>query len=209
MDIDNRLYSEGLLRLIQTNEPFWGGEAEVIRSYWSSPVRTRQTDRKWLIHQIYKEYWDGILPPLEMFGRYLPHASGKRGRANLLKVAEVLHEEVEHFALFADLYRILEASDYALSPDELKVQGSWLENDELMALRQQHKQESSMLGQRAHHFTEGGYCALFTEGMALNGRGGVNDAIAEVCRRIYEDEFNHMLIGVVESDDTELSESDS
>ena len=48
--------SEGFANLIQANESFWGGEAEIIRSYWDSPVRSRETDKKWLIHQIYKEY---------------------------------------------------------------------------------------------------------------------------------------------------------
>ena len=202
------LYSDGLQRLIRANEPFWGGEAQVIRSYWTSPVRTPETDRKWLTHQIYKEYWDGILPPLEMLRQSLPEAGAKSGRDRLLTLAEVLHEEVEHFALFADLYRQLVGDDYALKPEELKEQGRWAENDDLMAMRQRHKQESPELGLRAHRFTEGGYCALFTEGMALRGGGETEDAIAEVCRRIYDDEFNHMLLGIIETDDSTLTESD-
>lgn len=202
------LYSDGLQRLIEANEPFWGGEAEVIRSYWTSPLRTPDTDLKWLIHQIYKEYWDGILPPLELFRQSLPEVCGKKGRANLLTVAEVLHEEVEHFALFADLYHQLAGADYALTPEELKERGSWPENDTLMAIRRHHKAESPGLGLRAHRFTEGGYCALFTEGMALRGGGMTADAIAEVCRRIYDDEFNHMLLGIIEIDDAQLTDSD-
>ena len=202
------LYSDGLLRLIEANEPYWGGEAEVIRSYWNSPVRTNATDRKWLLHQIYKEYWDGILPPLEMFRTRLPGAGIKRGRQGLLAIAEVLYEEVEHFSLFADLYRELEGADYELSPEELKAVGAWRENDELMALRARHKAESPALGQRAYHFTEGGHCALFTAGMALQGRGGFDEAVAGVCRRIYDDEFNHMLLGILGSDDAALAEPD-
>lgn len=208
MSTDNALYSEGLERLIHANEPFWGGEAEVIRSYWSSPVRTPEADRKWLIHQIYKEYWDGILPPLEQFRQALPGASVKRGRDNLLTMAEVLHEEVEHFVLFAELYQALEGSDYALTPEQLREQGAWAENDQLMAMRQRHKDQSPELGLRAHRFTEGGYCALFTEGMALGGGDRRDVAIAEVCRKIFEDEFNHMLLGILDIDDSELTEAD-
>jgi hypothetical protein len=208
MKTKSALYSGGLRRLIEANEPFWGGEAEVIRSYWQSPVRTPEADRKWLIHQIYKEYWDGILPPLELFRQSLPEASVKKGRDRLRTLAEVLYEEVEHFGLFADLYRKLAESDYALTPEELKEQGSWAENDDLMAMRQRHKEESPGLGLRAHRFTEGGYCALFTEGMALRGGGMTEDAIAEVCRQIYEDEFNHMLLGIMETDDADLTDSD-
>ncbi len=204
----NNFYSDGLLRLIAANEPFWGAEAEVIRTYWNSPVRSAATDRKWLIHQIYKEYWDGILPPLAIFRERLPGAGIKSGRQSLLAIAEVLYEEVEHFSLFADLYQVLEGADYNLSPEELREQGAWKENDDLMALRTRHKCESPELGQRAHNFTEGGHCALFTEGMALQGCGGFEEAVAGVCRRIYEDEFNHMLLGIIESDDSALTDPD-
>jgi hypothetical protein len=201
-------YSDGLLRLIEANEPYWGAEAEVIRSYWNSPVRTPESDRKWLVHQIYKEYWDGILPPLELFRASLSDISHKQGRDTLRTLAEVLYEEVGHFALFAELYRQLTGSEYSLTADALKEQGSWPENHDLMALRQRHKNASPALGLRAHRFTEGGYCALFTEGMALRGRGPAEDAIAEVCRKIYDDEFNHMLLGITGQDDLELSEPD-
>jgi hypothetical protein len=202
------IYSDGLLRLIKANEPYWGGEAEVIRSYWNSPVRTPENERKWLVHQIYKEYWDGILPPLALFRSSLPDISHRAGRDTLRTLAEVLYDEVGHFALFAELYRQLTGTDYSLTADELKEQGSWPENHELMALRQRHKNTSPALGLRAHRFTEGGYCALFTEGMALRGRGSAEDAIAEVCRKIYDDEFNHMLLGITGQDDIELSESE-
>lgn len=208
MSTEDATYSAGLLRLIGASEPLWGGEAEVIRTYWDWPARNSQTDRKWLIHQIYKEYWDGIFPPLEQFQRQLPGASDRQGRSSLLAISEVLHEEVEHFTYFADLYGELTNSDYSLSPEDLKVQGAWPENDELMLLRQRHKAESRHLGERAQFFTEGGHCALFTEGMALQGRGGFDDAVADVCRRIYQDEFNHMLLGIIESDDATLSDTD-
>jgi hypothetical protein len=208
MSTGDRLYSDGLLRLVAANEPYWGGEAEVIRSYWSAPLRTTGTDRKWLIHQIYKEYWGGILSQLASFRERLPGAGIRSGRQRLLAVAEVLYEEVEHFSLFADLYRELEGADYDLSPEELKTRGAWKENDELMALRARHKSESPGLGQRAHRLTEGGHCALFAEGMALRGRGGFDDAVAAVCRKIYADEFNHMLLGIAGSDDSALSDGD-
>ncbi len=200
--------SEGLATLIQANEPFWGGEAEVIRTYWDAPMRTQATDRKWLVHQIYKEYWDGILPPLDAVNAQLPLASAKGGRTKLLEMAKVLYEEVQHFSLFADLYLALEGTDYDLSPEELKVQGSWSENDDLMKLRQQHREQSPELGRRAYHFTEGGHCALFTEGMKINGRNTFDDAVADVCRRIYEDEISHMLLGITGADEAGLSQTD-
>ena len=95
--------STGLLALIEANAPFWGAEAEVIRSYWDAPIRNAETDRKWLTHQVYKEYWDGVLPPLALFNEYLPKAGAQAGRKKLLEIAEVMYEEVEHFSMFADL----------------------------------------------------------------------------------------------------------
>ena len=208
MSIDTHPYSDWLIRLIEANEPYWGGEAEVIRTYWDSPVRSPATDRKWLIHQIYKEYWEGILQPLEAFREHLPGAGVKPYRQRLLAIAEVLCEEVAHFSLFADLYQALEGVDYDLSPEELKIQGAWKENDKLMALRARHRSESRGLGQRATSLTEGGHCALFSEGMALRGRGGFEDSVAYVCGRIYEDEINHMLLGITGIDDDALSDRD-
>lgn len=208
MSAGTHLYSDGLLRLIQANEPYWGGEAEVIRSYWDSPLRTTATDRKWLTHQVYKEYWGGVLSQLGKFRECFPGAGIQSGRQRLLAVAEVLHEEVEHFCLFADLYQALEGVDYDLSPEDLKERGAWKENDDLMAMRARHKSESPGLGERAHHLTEGGHCALFREGMALRTRGGFDAAIASVCRRIYDDEFSHMLLGIIGSDDAVLSDRD-
>jgi hypothetical protein len=110
--------------------------------------------------------------------------------------------------MFADLYMVLDGSDYKLSTAELKVAGAWPENDALMALRKKHFSESAEIGQRATSFTEGGYVALFTEGMKLAGRNKFDTAVAEVCKKIYDDEFNHMLLGIIESDSNQLSESE-
>ena len=44
-------------RLIGVAAPLWAGEAEVVRSYWSSPKRTRDSDLLWLRRQCFKEFW--------------------------------------------------------------------------------------------------------------------------------------------------------
>ena len=48
--------SANLRRLIEANAPLWAGEAEIARTYWTSPVRTRETDKQWLRYQCWKEY---------------------------------------------------------------------------------------------------------------------------------------------------------
>ena len=37
-----------LQNLIKVSAPLWAGEAEVVRTYWDSPVRTLETDLLWL-----------------------------------------------------------------------------------------------------------------------------------------------------------------
>ena len=37
--------SDGFRRLIEGVAPLFAGEAEVFRTYWDSPLRTRDTDR--------------------------------------------------------------------------------------------------------------------------------------------------------------------
>lgn len=200
--------STGLLQLIEKNAPYWSAEAEVIRSYWDSPVRNQNTDKKWLIHQIYKEYCNGVLPYLDLFNKHLPLANIHAQRLKLLDLSHILHEEVEHFTMFADLYMVLDATDYQLTPEELNAAGAWPENDALMTLRQKHIAESTAIGQRASSFTEGGYCALFSEGMKLAGRNQFDSAVAKVCKTIYDDEFKHMLLGIIETDSEQLTETD-
>lgn len=200
--------SKGLVSLVTANAPYWGAEAEVIRSYWNSPVRNMETDKKWLIHQIYKEYCNGVKPYLEMLNNQLAQIRTKEQRLKLMEFSEIVYEEVEHFSMFADLHEVLLGKDYNLSPDELKLSGSWSENDALMGLRKQHYEQSPEIGQRATSFTEGGYVALFAEGMKLAGGSEFDNEIAAVCKKIYDDEFHHMLLGVIETDSEELSESE-
>ena len=75
-----------------------------------------------------------------------------------------------------------------------------------MRVKQNHTYGS--IGVRASHFTEGGYCTPFREGMRLEGRGGADDKIAHACREIYEDEFGHMIGGIVGLNDEPLSDHD-
>ena len=200
--------SLGLRQLVEASAAYWGAEAEVIRSYWDSPIRSKETDRKWLIHQVYKEYCNGVVPYLEMLNKNIANITTSESRHKLLEASEIVYEEIEHFSMFSDLYSMIDGSDYKLTPEELSQTGCWQENDELMSLRKKHRQQSESLGDRAMRFTEGGYVALFSEGMKLAGRNAFDSAVAEVCKRIHDDEFSHMLIGIVETDCESLSVQD-
>ncbi len=44
--------------LLKNNSPFWFGEAEVAKKYFTSGMRTEYRDRRWLGYQMFKE-WTG------------------------------------------------------------------------------------------------------------------------------------------------------
>ena len=189
--------SPHLKELVDANAPYWGGEAEVARRYFESVERSKESDRIWLERQMYKEFWDGFVPPLQ--NKIYNYEKLEQGlsRNELLAAAELMYEELAHYCVFADVYeQIIEQGSAVPNPSLLKTSGQWTENVQLMQLRKQHKAEFGDLGVRAHAFTEGGYCTLYAEGMKLRGRGAIDDMIADACAAVYEDEFDHMLIGI-------------
>jgi hypothetical protein len=201
--------SSSLANLIDRNAPFWTAEAEIFRAYWEWEGRSRETDRLWLVRQSYKEFWDGFVSPFEQLKAAFEKIDRGIGRHEALDFAATLHEEFAHYVAFADAYEeLLEPGDPRLDPEKLRLDGDWPENGALVQLRKQHKEEFGDLGHRAHFFTEGGYCTLYAEGMKLAGRGGVDDLIAMACKRVFDDEFEHMLKGIIGLDAETTSEEE-
>jgi hypothetical protein len=212
--------SAKLKQLIDTAAPFWAGEAEVFRTYWDAPTRTRETDRQWLAYQCSKEVWgSGIsstkgifLEPAEQLVAAFPKIDIEIDRHAVLDIAEGLWAEFAHYCAFADAYDALALpGEPKINPHAVKT--SWPEDIALTELRFAHRRDHPKLGMRATRFTEGGYCTLFSEGMALKARTGgphgrANALIAEACRRVYDDEFGHMLKGIVGLDAEGLSDDE-
>ncbi len=209
--------SAQLKQLIDTAAPYWAGEAEVFATYWDSPRRTRETDRQWLAYQCSKEVWgSGIsstkgifLGPAEELVAAFPKIDIEIDRHAVLDIAEGLWAEFAHYCAFADAYDALGLPGEAtMNPHAVKT--SWPEDLALTELRFAHRRDHPELGMRATRFTEGGYCTLFSEGMKLEQRrdgphGRANLLIATACRRVFDDEFGHMLKGIVGLDDETLS----
>lgn len=204
--------STELQRLIDVSAPLWAGEAEVVRTYWTSPVRTLETDLLWIRRQCSKEFnGSGIgeyknmgvfMGPLMELQEVFPNIdTGKPdsiSRHYVLELIETLKDEYEHFCLFSDAYdRIKPDGMPSMNPHELQT---WDEDVSLTSLRHGHIATHGKLGIRASRFTEGGYCTLFREGMRAKDIGGAFDAanglIANACTTIFEDEFGHMLEGI-------------
>ena len=203
-------------RLVAVAAPLWAGEAEVVRTYWSSPKRTRETDLLWLRRQCFKEFWGSGVGKYDRGGvvlGQLRNILAKGGeidvsvdRYEILDVMEGIKAEFSHYCAFADLYDELRLEDSPkIHPQMLEP---WPEEDALTALRYKHQDEHGAIGMRACKFTEGGYCTLFSEGMALKDRGGGEGRIAQACAKVYDDEFEHMLAGIAGIVEEHLSDAD-
>ena len=205
-----------LRRLIDIATPLWAGEAEVVRTYWSSPVRNAGTDLLWLRRQCFKEFWGsgvtrfdqgGIVPgSLRRLAEQAANVDRSIDRHEFLDALEGVKAELSHYVYFADLHDMLRPEGTPkLHPGML---AEWPEEKALTALRYRHREAHGAVGMRASKTSEGGYCTLFSEGMKLAGRPGVDGLIAQACSRVYDDEFGHMLSGIAGIGEEGLSETD-
>ncbi|MDA0240009.1 MAG: hypothetical protein O3A84_08285 [Proteobacteria bacterium] len=207
--------SAELARTVEAVAPLWAGEAEVVRTYFDSPKRSRESDMLWLRRQCKKEFWDSIhlmdtelgmyLGPLEMMRDAFPRLETEVDRHEVLEMAETLYEEFRHYVMFADVYDLIRgAGDPPLNIQASGEADEWAENQALGELRQSHRKLHGDLGARACRFTEGGYCTLYREGARRAGKGKIEDAIAKACQVVLDDELEHMMKGIVGLDDEGL-----
>jgi hypothetical protein len=198
------MIDSNLRRVIDVATPLWAGEAEVVRTYWSSPKRTLETDLLWLKRQCFKEFWGsgvtkfdqgGIVPgSLRRLSAQTLNIDTAMDRHEFLEALEGVRAEFSHYTYFADVHDAIRPSGTPkLNPGLLE---EWPEEKELTALRYRHREAHGAIGMRACKTSEGGYCTLFSEGMKLKGRPGIDGMIAEACAKVYEDEFGHMLSGI-------------
>ena len=196
--------NSSLRRVIETATPLWAGEAEVVRTYWTSPRRSLETDLLWLRRQCFKEFWGsgvtkfdqgGIVPgSLKRLSAEAPYVDTSIDRHEFLDALEGVKAEFSHYTYFADVYDAMRPPEAPkLHPRMLE---EWPEEKELTALRYRHREAHGAIGMRACKTTEGGYCTLFSEGMKLAGRPGIDGLIADACGKVYDDEFGHMLSGI-------------
>lgn len=217
------IVTDRLRDLIERAAIFWAAEAETCRAYFQSPDRNRETDRAWLAKQCFKEVWGSGLTAkgdggamLQEFSKRLidmfPKIDVDVDRRDALEIAEALHEEFEHYCLFADAYDAMGVDgDVKLTPMDLRNH-DWKGDDDLSELRRRHRAEFGELGWRATRFTEGGYCTILSEGAALGadsgGHDGRNGLIAHASQHVYDDEFTHMLRGIGGIEEEPLSDAD-
>ncbi|MGH8621296.1 MAG: hypothetical protein ACREUB_09085 [Burkholderiales bacterium] len=193
--------NESLRRLVDLSATCWAGEAEVARTYFQSPRRSKKSDLTWLARQCYKEMWGSgvgdrkkglFLGPVEQLRKAYPRIDRGVDRHEVLEIIDGLRAEFYHYCLFADVHDYL--SGGKLDPRRLE---SWPADDELARLRYAYRDQRGRLGYFAVRFTEGGYCSLYSTGMRLKGTGELNDRIAHACEKVYTDEIGHMREGFI------------
>src|SRR5438309_2087365 len=106
--------SANIQRLISVAAPLWAGEAEVVRTYWTSPARSLPTDLLWLQRQCFKEFWGSGVGKYDRGGVFLGQLRNLADKAleidisidrhEILDVVEGLKAEFSHYCHFADLY---------------------------------------------------------------------------------------------------------
>lgn len=189
-------------RLLEKSAPLWAGEAEVARTYFNSGARNSESDQIWLSRQCYKEFWGSgfVDPDVGVIGEWarkaidmVPQLEEGLDREDLLELLEQIYAEYHHFCLFANIYEKLGGDGVKLTP---RMLSNWTEGEALDVYRAGVRKEHGSLGQASLSFTEGGYCTLYSEGLKLEGRGGIDDDIAAVCRRVYDDEMVHLVNGM-------------
>jgi hypothetical protein len=210
------MLNSSLRRVIETAAPLWGGEAELVRTYWSSPKRSADTDLLWLRRQCFKEFWGsgvtrfdqgGIVPgSLKRLSEQAANIDATIDRHEFLDALEGVKAEFSHYTYFADVYDSMRPKGAPkLHPRMLE---EWPEEKDLTALRYRHREAHGAIGMRACKTSEGGYCTLFSEGMKLEGRPGADGLIAQACSKVYDDEFGHMLSGIAGTAEAGLTEAD-
>lgn len=209
--------NESLKRLIDANAPLWAGEAEIVRTYWTASVRTRETDKLWLKRQCWKEYvgvakFDGPAVEVAMctelvsdLKNMVPKLDISVNRHDLRELLDKVHAEFTHYCLFADIYdSLLEKGEERINANKLTI---WPEEDALAKYRT-HIAANQPKYARATGFTEGGYCTMYSEGAKLQGRPGVDGRIGKACQKVYDDEFGHMMWGILGTEVDDLTASD-
>jgi len=215
------MVSSRLRHAIELSGVYWAGEAEVVRSYFRSAQRTRESDRTWLARQAFKEIWGSgftakdtslIQGWAKQLTEWFPKIDQGIDRHEALELAEGLWAEFAHYCAFADAHDAMgRPGEPKLSPMAIRPL-NWPAEDALSELRRAHRRDHGETGWRACRFTEGGYCTLFSEGMKLaddpKGQDGRNALIAKACARVFDDEFGHMLMGIVAIDHERMTDDE-
>jgi hypothetical protein len=173
----------GMASVVAVAAPYWAGEAEVVRSYFSRP-RTRAQELSWLRAQAYKEARPFRDLPENLRAEFL-RTGVVHCPLNGNETAQRIAEETRHFWLLADLIATsfgvqVSLTDVVMLPEDRRLQ----------ELRAALRARGGALERAAVAFTEGGGGAMFQVLSQLDG-GGLERKIASVFQIIAQEEIPH------------------
>jgi hypothetical protein len=182
--------------LVAIASPYWAGEYEVVRTFFSQP-RSKQEHIRWLRAQCWKEFWgtlDGnpesiprrsLLELTELYSKL----DSPDARHEFLHVAEEMYEEFHHYSALADILDDLEGRH--VPPGELQQ----CEADAALTdMRTRIAQTEGELGAFVNKFSEGGGSSMYKAGMEI-GDGELEQRMAAAFKVIFTDEIDHMQTG--------------
>jgi hypothetical protein len=174
---------ERINSIIAVAAPYWAGEAEVVRTYFSRP-RTSAQDLFWLRAQAYKEARPFRDLPKDLHVEFL-RSGAVRDNPNTAETAQRIIEETRHFWLLANLIAAcfgvqVSITDIVLLPEDRKLQ----------ELRSALRTQGGELERAAVTFTEGGGGSMFQVLSRLDG-GELERKIASVFQIIAREEVPH------------------
>ncbi len=174
---------QGMAAVVAVAAPYWAGEAEVVRAYFSRP-RTRVQDLFWLRAQAYKEARPFRDLPKDLQAEFL-RTGAVRNHPDGTETTQRIAEETRHFCLLADLLAnccgvTVALTDVVTLPEDRKLQ----------ELRAALRAQGGELQRAAIAFTEGGGGAMFQVLSQLDG-GELERKIASVFQIIAKEEILH------------------
>lgn len=163
--------------------PYWAGEAEVVRTYFSRP-RTQAQDLFWLRAQAYKEARPFRDLPQDLQAEFL-RTGTVQNRPTDNETAQRIIEETRHFWLLADL--VADCFGAKITLTDVVV---LLEDRKLQGIRTAFRVQGGALERAAVTFTEGGGGAMFQALSQLEG-GEFERKVAAVFKIILDEEIFH------------------
>lgn len=193
----------GFASVIEHNAPYWAGEYAVAHRYFSSGIRTRETDIRWIELQMFKEwtgsgvYGDRSVTVTGVVQKGLDQLRAIEGGGTVEDLDGISHliqfglDEFEHFKILYRLYRRI-APGREVSIFDM---GNLPEARRMVEIRQSYR-ESHPLGDTIVDLTEGGGLGMyFGIAKAFEASGALDEddrIIRDFAWRTITDETEHM-----------------
>ena len=195
--------STAISSLLDRASPCWAGEARVVREYFGSASRSRETDVRWIGFQVFKEFTgSGVYGgPNVTVAAILRSAADDAGRLDLSTPGDEIREVLDRLHFAVDEFRHttqLIALYRAVGGDPeraISSLGSLDQGVRLVALRHAHRR--TVIGRWAVDLSEGGGLGMYfgiQEHFRLQSRDdALSRGITDMAKVTLRDEMKHLV----------------